>query len=138
MLYEVITIADRSQPKTPFILLNTSGIVTQNILALPETLQNVYLQKDEIWCLTKNGIYRLDYELQPKADFHFLIDKNVSSYTKDSNNFIWIGSPTNGIYVIKDLLSKEFSLPNDEFSSISQKNGIIYTGTNSGKRNNFV
>ncbi len=128
-----IAIADRSQPKTPFILLNTSGIVTQNILALPETLQNVYLQKDEIWCLTKNGIYRLDYELQPKADFHFLIDKNVSSYTKDSNNFIWIGSPTNGIYVIKDLLSKEFSLPNDEFSSISQKNGIIYTGTNSGK-----
>ncbi|MGV7108037.1 sensor histidine kinase [Flavobacterium sp. U410] len=128
-----IAIADRSQPKTPFILLNTLGIVTQNVLALPETLQNVYLLKDEIWCFTKNGIYQLDYELQPKADFHFLIDKNVSSYTKDSNNFIWIGSPTNGIYVIKDLLSKEFSLPNDEFSSISQKNGIIYTGTNSGK-----
>ncbi|MEZ4787458.1 MAG: two-component regulator propeller domain-containing protein, partial [Flavobacterium haoranii] len=128
-----IAVADRSQPKTPFILLNTSGIVTQKTLALPETLQNVYLQKDEIWCLTKNGIYRYDNQLKPKNDFHFLKGKNVSSYTKDSNNFIWIGSPTNGIYVIKDLLSKEFSLPNDEFSSISQKNGIIYTGTNSGK-----
>ncbi|MCO6173680.1 sensor histidine kinase [Flavobacterium sp. NRK F10] len=130
---QFIAIADRSNSKTPFILLNTSGIVTQNALALPETLQNVYLQKDEIWCLTKNGIYRLDYNLQPKADFHFLSGKNVSGYTKDSNNFIWISSPTNGIYVIKDLLSKEFSLTDDEFSSISQKNGVLYTGTNSGK-----
>lgn len=128
-----IAIADRSQPKTPFILINPSGIIIQKTLALPETLQNVYLLNDEIWCLTKNGIYRFDYQLKPKIDFHFLMGKNVSSFTKDSNNFIWIGSPTSGIYVIKDLLSKEFSLPNDDFSSISQKNGIIYTGTNSGK-----
>lgn len=128
-----IAIADRSQPKTPFILINPSGIVIQKTLALPETLQNVYLLNDEIWCLTKNGIYRFDYQLKPKNDFHFLIGKNASSFTKDLNNFIWIGSPTSGIYVIKDLLSKEFSLPNDDFSSISQKNGIIYTGTNSGK-----
>ncbi len=128
-----IAIADRSKPQSPFILLNSSGIVAKNVLKLPESLQNLYLLDDEIWCLTKNGIYRIDYKLQPKADFHFLIGKNVSSYTKDSNNFIWIGSPTNGIYVIKDLLSKEFSLPNDEFSSISQKNGVVYTGTNGGK-----
>lgn len=128
-----IAIADRSQPKTPFILINTSGIVIKKTLTLTETLQNVYLLNDEIWCLTKNGVYRYNNQLKPKNDFHFLIGKNVSSFTKDSNKFIWIGSPTNGIYVIKDLLSKEFSLPNDEFSSISQKNGIIYTGTNSGK-----
>lgn len=128
-----IAIADRSQPKTPFILINSSGIVIQKTLALPETLQNVYLLNDEIWCLTKNGIYRFDYQLKPKNDFHFLIGKNASSFTKDFNNFIWIGSPTSGVYVIKDLLSKEFSLPSDDFSSISQKNGIIYTGTNSGK-----
>lgn len=128
-----IAIADRSDPKTPFIVLNTSGIVAKNTLALPETLQNVYLLDDEIWVLTRNGIYRFDYQLHKLPDFHFLDGKNVSSYAKDSNNFLWIGSPTNGIYVIKDLLSKEFSLPNDEFSSISQKNGVIYTGTNSGK-----
>lgn len=128
-----IAIADRSNPNTPFIIINSNGTINKKKLSLPETLQNVYLLENEIWCFTKNGIYRFDYEMKPLTNFHFLEGKNVSSYTKDSNNFIWIGSPTNGIYLIKDLSSYQFSLTNDEFSSISQKNEKIYTGTNSGK-----
>ncbi|WP_159779222.1 two-component regulator propeller domain-containing protein, partial [Flavobacterium sp. 9AF] len=128
-----IAFADRSTPKTPFIILDNLGIHTQSFLDLPETLQNVYLLPNEIWCFTKNGIYRFDYQMKPLQNSHFLEGKNVSSYTNDSNNFIWIGSPTNGMYVIKDLSSHEFYLENDEFSSISNKDKKIYTGTNSGK-----
>lgn len=128
-----LAIADRSNPKTPFLLISNAGIVVQSVLDLNETLQNIYLLPNEIWCFTRNGISRFNYNLNSLPNSHFLEHKNVSSYTIDSNNFIWIGSPTNGIYLIKDLKSSEFSLENDEFSSISQKNGLLYTGTNSGK-----
>ena len=128
-----IVIADRSNPKQPVTLLNSNGIIAHKKLQHIETLQNVYLLNDEIWCLTRNGIYNYDYNLNKQKNYHILEDKNVSSYTTDSNNFIWIGSPTNGIYLIKDLNNFEFNLIDDEFTSISQKNDAIYTGTNKGK-----
>jgi sensor histidine kinase YesM len=130
---KLIAIADRSSAKTPFILLNTNGIIQKSTLTLNETLQNVYLLDNEIWCFTQSGIYKYNYLLNSSLQSTLLEGKNVSSYIKGANNYIWIGSPTNGIYLIKDFNSREFSLENDEFSSITQKEGFIFTGTNSGK-----
>lgn len=128
-----LLITDKSNAKAPFIQINSKGEVVTGALTLPETLQNVHFVNDEIWCFTRNGIYRFDKELHLLKDAHFFAGKNVAGYATDANGYSWISSPNNGIYVLKDFQGLEFSLLNDEFSSISHKNGILYTGTNSGK-----
>jgi ligand-binding sensor domain-containing protein len=129
---KTIAIADKSLKKTPIFLLNEHGIYKRGYLQLEETIQNIYLFEKEIWCFTKEGIQVFDYDFNPIPEKKILHKKNTSSFAKDKNNFLWIGSPTNGIYLIKDLNSKEVVIENDEFSAISQKNGLLYCGTNKG------
>ncbi|WP_445714958.1 histidine kinase [Flavobacterium sp.] len=129
---KIVALADRSQKNTPIVLIDENGVFKKGTLNLTETLQNLYLLPNEIWCFTKNGVQVFDYNFKHLPEKDFLTQKNVSSFARDKNEFLWIGSPTNGIYLIKDLNSKQFEIENDEFSSISFKNNEIYTGTNKG------
>lgn len=128
-----LIVGDRIDPKTPFYFIDPSGRMEHYELDLNQTIQNISFKKGIYWFFTPNGIYRFNSRFYPAKLPRILIDKNVSSITEDLDENYWIGSPNNGIYVIKDLTSKEYSLKQDEFSAISQKNGTIYTGTKSGK-----
>lgn len=126
-------LADRNNSRVPLIRIDAKGNIHKHQLTLDETIQNLYVLENEHWIFTTNGIYCFDHTFQPSTNCHFLKDKNVSSFTKDKNDHLWVGSPNKGIFLIKDLHSYEATLKDDEFSSLSQKEGIVYTGTKSGK-----
>lgn len=133
ILNNQIYIGDRIDPSTPFYLIQLNRKIKKFELNLNQTVQHVYFTNNSYWFFTPNGIYSYDQQMLPSKTPTFLRHKNVSSITKDLDGSFWIGSPISGIFVIKDLLSREYTLQSDEFSAISQKNGIIYSGTKSGK-----
>ncbi|MBS4041730.1 MAG: histidine kinase [Flavobacteriales bacterium] len=127
-----MVIVDKSKNDTPIILINSKGDLKKGKITLQSTIQNVYLLSNEIWFFTKNGIEVFNNNFQPLKHKNFLHGKNVASFTKDENNFLWVASPKNGIYWIKSMDAKETSLPNDDFSAITHNNQYIYTGSNQG------
>ncbi|TXI85781.1 MAG: hypothetical protein E6Q38_00005, partial [Crocinitomicaceae bacterium] len=133
VLNNQIYIGDRIDPSTPFYLIQLNRKIKKYKLNLNQTIQHVYFTNNSYWFFTPKGIYIYDHQMLPSKTPNHLTNKNVSSITEDLDGSFWIGSPTSGIFVVKDLLSREYSLQSDEFSAISQKNGIIYTGTKSGK-----
>lgn len=128
-----LILTDRIAPETPLYLIHPSEKTHYFELHLNQTIQNIGFKNGSYWMFTPNGIYSFTTHFLPSSLPRILKDKNVSSITEDLDGNYWIGSPNNGIYVIKDLTSKEYSLKLDEFSAISHKKGIIYTGTKSGK-----
>lgn len=130
---DYFALSDRSKTNPKIILIDSKGSVTEGSLEIPETLQNLYLLDNEIWCFTKNGIYRFNYQLKPINSTPFLKNKNVSSFIFTNPSRLWVSSPTNGIFIVHDLNSKEFKINGDYFASISKKGSRIFTGTNQGK-----
>ncbi len=124
---------DKSIKTTPILLINNQGIVKKGVLDLNETIQNLYFFEHEFWCFTKSGIEVFDYDFKPIKNKNLLNQKNVSSLTMDKNGLMWIGSPTNGVYLIKDTNSLQAEIENDEFSSISHNQSSVFAGTSKGK-----
>lgn len=128
-----LLIADRIHSQTPIYILDHSGLIKRYPLRFNQTIQNVYFQNGNYWFFTPIGIYCLDEHFKPATVPRILENQNVSSVTQDLDGNFWIGSPSSGIFIIKDLKSLEYSLPDDQFSAISQKNGTIFTGTKTGQ-----
>lgn len=130
---EKLLIADKSAGYSKVALVHANGKLEHLSWNLDETPQHVYLLKDEIWCFTQHGIYRFDYALHKIKAKPLLQGKSVSSFIRDSNGFLWVGSPNKGIYLIKDLESSQYQLEDDEYSSISKNGENIFAGTYTGK-----
>lgn len=128
-----LILTDKSQADPVFIRIGVDGTIREEKLALGETIQNVYLEADQFWFFTQNGIIIKDKHHLDAPPKRLLEGKNVSSLAKDKNGYRWIGSPSSGIYLIKNTESREYVLSNDKYSSISSRDGILYTGTTSGK-----
>lgn len=128
-------LSDRSVSNPTIYSIDKNGLIDSIKIDLGYPLQNIKFYETEIDVFTKNGIYRFDKNFHSIEKEHVLNGKNVSSATIRKNGSIWVSSPTDGIYLIKDWRSTESSIAHDQFSSlaIDNQNNSILAGTNSGK-----
>lgn len=130
---QYMVIIDKNKTSLPTWIISKNGAVLKRNLNIKSAVQNIKIIADEVWIFTSTGIYRFDSQLRPLENFKILTEKNLSSLSFDANQSMWFGSTLHGIYFLKDLNSFQYTDSEEEYSVISQKNGSLFVGTNSGK-----
>ncbi len=130
---EFVVMADKTKADLPIYLVSKNAETKKGKLLLNEVIQNLKIVDDEIWIFTTNGIYRYDFNFQLKEQAKLFDQISVSSLTLDSNNFLWFGSPNNGIYLVKQLDGVAFHDKDIFFSKLTQDKHTLYAGTTDGK-----
>lgn len=130
---EFMVIIDKNKTSLPTWIVTKDGAVLKRNLNIKSAVQNIKIISDDVWIFTSTGIYRFDSQLRPLENFKILPKKNLSSLSFDANQSMWFGSTQNGIYFLKDLNSFQYTDYEETYSVMSQKNGLLYVGTNSGK-----
>ncbi len=97
-----------------------------------QKIQNFDIIAENIWICTKNGVFSYNFKGR-KTEHNLNLNIDVSKIYKDKNNVYWLSTLSNGIYLIKDFETKEFSIPNEKLNTISTDYNNVYIGTGSGK-----
>jgi sensor histidine kinase YesM len=96
-------------------------------------LQNVEFIDQSYWLCTKQGVIHADVNGNIIPNKATLPKDNISCIASSNQGLYWLGSLTNGIFIIKDFDTWEFTLENEKLYSITKDKNKLYFSTSTGK-----
>lgn len=119
--------------KVDFYEYQNGAFQMVNSLHNVPAIQNVEFIGQSYWLCTKQGVLNTDLNGNLIPNKATLPKDNISCVASSSEGFYWLGSLTNGIIIIKDFNTWEYTVENEKFYSVSKDKNKLYFSTSTGK-----